>query len=209
MKKIEIIDVLKHRLAGGDCPQELKGKYHPEIISKHITMVLNYLIKDVLYKEILRDNNWGLLDSYVKSFENISILENENRNEKYSILPASVVSLPANRGVRLVCYMQTQSSPFFYRNNNTSNIYGGLDVEEVSQQVRYYVEGNKVYYSNHITATASKVLMKLIVTFDNLEDDDDIEIPSGYGKLLFELVMQSMLGMPLEKISNDNNANTI
>lgn len=207
MKKIEIIDLLKHRLANGDCPQELKGKYHPEIIGKHCVLALNYLIKEIAYKEAQRDNNFSMLDVYAKTFKNVEILKDTDRDEYYSLLPANVIPLPKNRGVRLISPMKNQKYSFVYRDNNTANIHGNLDVEDVLTRPRYYVEGDKIFYSKHLISDINKVLIKLIVDFDGLDDEDDVPIPSGYGKLIFDLVFQSMQGMGMEKVSNDNNAN--
>ena len=168
---------------------------------------MNYLIKELAYNDAEKYSDWGSLDSMAKAFEDIPVLLNEKRNEKYIDLPAKVMSLPANRGIRLVCPMQDQSYSFIYRANNTVNIYKQLDVDNYSDIPRYYVEGQRLYFDKHIPDYFDVLLLKLIVEFDDLEDNDEVEIPSRYGKLIFDLVMKSMLGMPFEKVSNDNNAN--
>jgi len=207
MTKEQWIDVLKDALANGDCPQELKGKYHPEIIGKHIGIAFDYLVAKVLYPEASKTNNWGALDAYAKAYENVAILENTARCERYSILPIQPISLPANRGVRTISPMRDQSYRFIYRDNNTSNIYEKLEVNDVITIPRYYVEGSNVFYSSHLPANLSKLLFKLIVPFDELDDEDNVNIPQGYGKLVFDLVYQSMGAKTLEKVSNDNNSN--
>lgn len=201
------VDALIDFFANGDCPQEMKGKYHPEIIAFHLGVALDYLITKVLYPEASKTNNWGMLDVYVKTYLNVPILDDTDRDERYSDLPIQPVNLPSNRGVRFISTNKDQSYRFIYRDNNTENIFGGLDVDEVITTPRYYVEGKKVFYSHHLPYDLKFVLMKLIPPFDALDDDDDVNIPQGYGKLVFDLVAQSLSGRKLEKVSNDNNSN--
>ena len=208
MTREELTEVIIDRLANGDCPQEIKGKYHPEIVDAHIGMALDYLISKVMYPEAERAGDWGMLDAYAKPFTNVEILYDAERNEKYSNLPVQPVSLPKNRGVRLISAMRDQKYRFIYRDNNSNNIFGNLDVEDVILEPRFYVEGGrKAFYDGHLPINMDKVLMKLIVPFDQLDYEDDVTIPQGYGKLLFDMVFQSLAGIGLEKVSNDNNAN--
>ena len=208
MTKEQLIDLIIDRLAGGDCPQELKGKYHPEIVSKHIGIAMNYLMQNIVYKEAER-YGMSVFDSYTKTYKNVEVLFDEDRNEKYSILPCSVIVLPDNRGVRMISAMHDQKNSFVYRSNNSLNIYGQLDVDLISKRARFYIESKSVFYDRHLSADITQVLMKLIPEFDSLDDDDEVGIPTAYGKLIFDLVIQSMLGKPLEKMSNDNNSNVI
>jgi len=201
------IDVVVDYFASGDCPQEMKGKYHPEIVAFHIGIAVDYLVTKVLYPEASRDNNWGMLDVYVKAYPNTEILYDAERDEHYSVMPVQPINLPANRGVRSISAMKDQKYRFIYRDNNTSNTIGGLDVDSVILTPRYYVEGIKLFYSDHILPNMSKVLLKLIPPFDSLDYEDNVDIPQGYGKLVFDLVAQSLSGKKLEKVSNDNNSN--
>lgn len=208
MTKENLIDLVQDYLAGGDMPQEIKGRFHDEIVAKHIALAMDYLVAKVLYPEAARNDNWGALDAYAKPFYNVPILYNEDRDEKYSIMPVQPISLPSNRGVRIVSSMKDQKNRFIYRDNNSNNIYGNLDVDSLDDTTRYYVENINLYYSEHINyKLMDKVLMKLIVPFDALDYEDDVNIPQGYGKLVLDLVLQSLLGKKLEKMSNDNNAN--
>lgn len=209
MTKRNLIDLLKHRLAGGDCPQELKGKYHPKILEKHIEIVLNYLVKTVTYKEAEREQDWGLLDSYTKTYPNVPILEDTQRMERYCELPVNVIDLPQNRGIRFISDQENQAIQYIYRDNNSVDIFSNLDIDRVSTKPRWYREKKKVYFSRHLSPNITGVLMKLIPNFSDLEDNDEAPIPSAYAKSIFDLVFQAMQGMPPEKMSNDNNSNTI
>lgn len=202
------IDALKDYFANGDCPQEMKGKYHPEILAFHLGVAIDYLVVKVLYPEASKFENWGMLDTYAKTYTNVEIKYDAERDEKYIDLPVQPINLPANRGVRIVSTMKDQKNyRFIYRDNNTSNVYGNTDVDEVITIPRYYVEGDKLFFSRHIPYDLKKLLVKLIVPFDALDYDDNVNVPQGFGKLAFDLVVQSLSGRKLEKVSNDNNAN--
>jgi hypothetical protein len=207
MTKRQLIDLLKHRLAGGDCPQEIKGKYHPRIIEKHIEIVQNYLMKTVAYREAEKENDWGLLDSYTKTFVPVDVEWNDTRKEFYSKLPVAVVDLPRNRGIRFISDQENQAVQYLYRDNNSVDIFSNLDIDRVSTKPRWYREKDLIYFSRQLMPTTTAVLMKVIPTFSSLDDNDEAPVPSAYAKSIFDLVFQSMMGMPPEKMSNDNNSN--
>jgi hypothetical protein len=209
MTKENLTDLLKDALANGDCPQELKGKYHPEILAKQLALAMDYLVAKVLYPEAKKNNNWGALDVYVKAYKDVAILYDEGRDEYYCIMPLQPINLPSNRGVRSVSPMKEQNYKFIYRDNNTSNTYGKLEVNSAIPTARYYVEGIRLYFSEHLNPFLTTLLLKLLVPFDKLDDEDDVNIPQGFGKLAFDLVYQQMSGKKFEKVSNDNNANTV
>ena len=77
----------------------------------------------------------------------------------------------------------------------------------ITGRPRFYVEGDKVYYSKHLSNDYTNVLMKVIPDFDSLDDDDEVNVPTSYGKVIFDIVVQSLQGKPFEKVSNDNNPN--
>jgi hypothetical protein len=201
------IDLVKDVLAGGSAPQELKGKNHPEILRKHLTIVHNYLVGKVAYPQALAMGDLGYLDSYAKTFLDVPILYDEERDEKYSELPSTYIPIPKNRGIRMIAPQHGQDKPFLYRDNNTKRIFSNLDVQDVYPEGRYYLERNKIYYSG-LPYEMDVVLMKLVIPFDAFDDNDEVVFPTGYGKIVTDMVIQSMLGKPLEKFINDNNSNT-
>lgn len=208
MTKVELVDLVKHKLAGGDCPQELKGVYHPEILSKHITLALNYLIGTVLYRDSIKQNDYGALDAYSKSFIITNVEMDEIRGEFFFDLPVAIVSLPMGRGIRLVSYLKEHKNPFLYRQSGNVRLFENLDTDKLFGDVKYYIEGSRIRLSDAFEIENGEILLKCVCQFDNLEDDDIVNIPQAYNKLVFDLVIQSMQGRRLEKMANDGNANT-
>jgi len=209
MKKIQLIKLVQHRLSGGNCPPALKGKYHPEIIAKHIQLAMNYLIKEITYLEAERNSDFTLLDDYIKTFTKIEVKEDSDREERFIDLPVRVVPLPKNRGIRFISDQKNQSVQYLYRENNSDDMYSDLDVDRISDRARYYKENDKIFFSRHLPSSIKHVLIKVIPDFESLDYEDELNVPSGFGKLIFDLVFQSMQGMPLTKKSNDGNPNTV
>jgi hypothetical protein len=203
MTKRQFIDLLKHKLAGGDCPQELKGKYHPEIISKHLSMAFNHAVNRK-YEQGVKKGNFDYLDAFTKTYSNIAIEEDETRDEKYSVIPKSYMTLPKNRGVRLVYPGSAVDRFFRYRANNRQTIMSMLDISQQAMHASFYVEGEKVWFWN--IGDYDSVTMKIVVSFDKLDDDDEVPIPMGYEKVIFDLVFQTMAELPPEKLTNDENS---
>ena len=85
MTKQEWVDLIKDRLAGGDAPQEIKGKYHPEIIAKHIGVAYKSIIYEA-YKEAKRLGEESNLQNYVKAYT-VSVAKDTTRDQYYSDLP--------------------------------------------------------------------------------------------------------------------------
>ena len=207
MKKIEFVDLIKHKLAGGDCPQELKGKYHPEIIARHLSMAFNHAVNrrfDADAKRGMFDN----LDAFTTTYSGIDVEYDKGRQEYYAIIPKSYMSLPKNRGVRLVYPDGSVENFFKYRENNRATIMSNLDVDKIAEYVAFYIENDRVYFAHLSPEYVEKVSIKLIPTFEALDDSEYVPIPAGYEKMLFDLVVESMMRQRPEKMSNDENSNT-
>ncbi len=198
MRKEQLIDLVSKRF-----PKE-----HPEVIAKHIHLAMNYLIKEVTYVEAERKGDFGLLDDYIVTYI-VKVQEDKDREERYCDLPVGVVPLPKNRGVRFVSDKKNQSVQYLYRDNNTADIYGDLDVDKVVSLPRWYKEGKRIYLSEHLSESIEKVLVKLIPDFESLPYDSEVSVPAGFGRIIFDLVSQSLQGRDFTKMSNDNNPNTI
>lgn len=202
MTKEQAVEITIDYLAGGSCPADLRGKYHPEIVSKYWEMVYGEILYQINANAIdYRD--FGQLDSYVKAYKNVAVLYDAERDEHYSLLPASVVQLPKNRGIRSISPMQDQKVKFWYSDNNTDDVYSELEVGKIINRVRYYVENNKVYYRNY-DHNFTGLLFKLIVPFSEFADEDNIAIPAQQNMQVFNMIVSLLRQAPPEKQSTNN-----
>lgn len=211
MRKNELIALIQHNLAGGDMVADLEARYHENIIAKYAEMAMSGILEQV-QKQTIHYKDWGQLDSYTKTFVAQPILLDSTRDEYYSVLPARVVNLYRNRGVRFVSYNKDQSTKFLYRDNNSTDVYSELEVSLVDNRPTFYVEKGKVFYdkiSDKEELIAAGALMKLIVPFGDLDDEDDVGIPAGQEPLLVEMILKLMKGMAPEDVLNDNNSKQV
>lgn len=206
MTKEQAVELTIDYLAGGACPSDLRGKYHPEIVSKYWEMCYGEILYQINANAIdYRD--FGQLDSYVKAYKDVPVLYDSSRDEHYSLLPASVVQFPKNRGIRSISPSQDQRAKFWYSDNNTDDVYSELEVGKIINRVRYYVENNKVYYRNY-DPNFTKLLFKLVVPFSEFSDTENIAIPAQQNAQVFNMIVNLLRQKPAEKNTNDNQTKT-
>ena len=195
MTKAQFIELVKRNLQGGDGTPELRGRYHQREIELYISMAFDASLNSRLnekqeYREDLGINNWKY-DALTKSFV-VPILEDTIRQRRYSELPEHILSITNNGGIRMICPIHEESTQFFPRALTDTFLMDGLDVGQLSGLIYYNLEKKRVYYSGDIDCTWENVLMKLAVKFEELEDDDDFDIPDGKDLEIFQAVIQLM-----------------
>ena len=206
MTKKNLIDLIIHKLSGGNTSPDIKSKYHPEIITKYIELAFNSLINTVQNQSI-RYKDLGQLDSYVKTYSSVTVSYDDTRKEYYSDLPVNIIGLYMNRGIRYICPIYDQSYHFIYRKNNSTDIYSELEVSKIDSRPRYYLEGTKVFYDKMTTEIVDNgVLMKLIVPISVLDEDDEIPIPAGQEQYVIDFIMKYLQQMFPEDVNNDTNS---
>jgi hypothetical protein len=209
MTKIELIELIQHRLAGGDLVPDQLGRFHEKVIEKYVSLAVASLMNQ-LEKNAIKHNDFGQLDDYTITRTEVPVLYDNARKEYYSILPVKVVKLYKNRGIRLVSPNHDQANRFDYMDNNESDVYSELEVEMIDGTPSWYPESNKVYFRN-ITQPVidSGVLMKLIPVLSELPDDQEISIPAGQETFVLDFIFKYMSNMPPEDVSNDNNSRQV
>jgi hypothetical protein len=132
-------------------------------------------------------------------------LEDTVRDRRYSELPAHILSVVNNGGIRMICPVKEEQTQFFPRALTDTFLMDGLDVGQLTGMIYFNLERKNVYYSGDMDCTWENVLMKLAIKFEEFEDDDDIDIPDGKDLEIFQTVVQLMNAKrPLDNV-NDNN----
>ena len=207
MTKRNWIDLIIDWLAGGDAPTDVKGRYHPEIIGKHVAIAYNTIIHDA-YNEALSANDMSQLDNFTKAYSSVPVVLDSARDRYYSNFPAGVAKLPKNSSIRHISPMKDEANAFAYIENTSISVFSELEVSQVDDIPAYFVEGDKVFYHwrNEMVET---VLMKLVVPFDEFSDTDEVSIPAGKDQMVFGMIAELLRGKPPEDVINDNNAKQI
>ena len=207
MTKQNFIDLAKKFLNGGGAsPPELRMINDDRVIAKYISMAFEaYFNQSTTIKDELADemgqSNWRY-DTFTKRFYR-PILKDSISDGYYSTLPAEIMSVNNNQGIRLISPAKEESTAFLPRRQLSTFLMDGLDVNTMCL-IYYTLEGRNVYYSGQIDCNWENVLMKLAVNFEELEDTDPINIPDGVGPQIFQTMLGFMTGKLPSDIIDDN-----
>lgn len=179
--KVMMLDKCKMRLAGGNMTADQMSRYNTPLVES--TLAEGY---DTLLAEMFSRSRSGLMgldeflpDSYTKTFTSqtnppVVVQFHPHRNEWYADLPKPILSLPYNEGIRLIAPISDQSSAFTIVALGSVPVFSELDVNLLSDTAEAYQEGNRVYFRFPIT-NFTDLIMKLVVSFDDLDDEDFVD----------------------------------
>lgn len=145
-------------------------------------------------------NKDGILDGeFVTQYINVPILCDNNTNQKYSILPARLISFNSYDGIRLVSPMLNQREPFIKISNSSLPLFSGLEAGGLGGNTGYYIErvkdGNslsaRIYYIN-IPHDYTKVLIKMIASTYDFNEDEQLPIPAEFEDVVFRTAFDLM-----------------
>lgn len=163
---------------------------HPRVLEAEIAKAFSTALKEYYLSDInLMDGNLDafskkfLLDAEEEEYVDTTYTgkkKNVKTGRKVVALPATPVALKKNLGLRNV--KAAYGSHQFVRSSETEiDSIRSLDVYCCANKVFYYTEGNKLYMESGISEfnLITKVHVRMIVHFDDLEDTDEVEFPLG------------------------------
>lgn len=168
--------------SGGD--PAAGSKYHPKNIIAIADIVRNTLI-ETEYKQ-----TGTISDVLVKGFENVKVLENDGRKEKFSELPSTIAAIIDGLALRQVSPMEDQVEVFAIEGNGSRAVFSGLD-GQITERATAYLEGNKIFYEN-IKPSVKLVLIKMIPSISTLGKNEPISIPGNKEKLFLDLINEML-----------------
>ena len=205
MRKITLIELVVDYLSGGDAPDDVKGRYHPEVISNLLALAYNSVVMQT-YLEGKQHSDYSVLDAWAKN-HTINIVDN------VVALPYPPVQLPNGMGILQVACGNDLTNVFAYRETNSNAVFNALDVGSVSTKPTFYLEQNAGSGNNsHVLQVAlvpdgvNSVKVKMIVPFDQVDDYATISIPAGKEEMLIQAVVSLLREKPAEDTVNDNKA---
>lgn len=205
MRKITLIELAQDYLAGGDAPDDVKGRYHPEVIANLLALAYNSVVM-ATYLEAKAYSDYSVLDAWALN-HTINITDDEVP------LPYPPVQLPNGMGIIQVACGNDLTNVFAYRETNANAVFNALDVGSVSTKPTFYLEVNSGTGNNsHVLKVAqvpdgvSSVKVKMIVPFDQVDDFETISIPAGKEEMLLQAVVTLLREKPAEDTINDNKA---
>jgi len=201
MIKEKLIELVQLNLAGGDTSEETGSKYDIREIELYVGMVYDDLIMQA-YIEGRKTGDFSFLDDYAAPFK-VSVLNDEDRDERYIVLPVNPVTLPDQASIRLISPYKNQNFSFNPMESNSSGVWDELDVDIVDTRPSYYVEGLNVYFDDRLAA--DELMVKLVQPFSNIPDSSEVYVPGGKNTIIFDKVKEMLASknqFPRQDIDN-------
>lgn len=201
MKKQNIIDAVSYFFAS-DVAGDQKGIYHPEIIKVHLNNVFNQVVYNT-WLNGKKFSDFSQLDAWSKTYE--CDVEDQSGTKAHVLLPFAPMQLPDNMGIRQVCDHVDNSIVFAYLESTSNFVFAALEVETMDTTPTFKLEQN-IYNigageASHILKLEKMPLepnlitsidVMMIVPLEELDDFDNIVIPSGMEDSLIRQVIDLM-----------------
>lgn len=209
MRKIELIELVADYLNGGDGPDDMKGRFHDQVIKKHVEAAFN----GVVFKTFMEGKqyaDYSVLDAWARNY---TITINDIVSAKGNVrLPYPPMQLPDNKGILQVANSLDLTEVFAYRETNANAVFAALESNLVSTRGTFYLEQNTtgqgtethVLQLEKIPAACTSVTVKLIVPLEFVDDFDQVMIPAGKEDMILAQTIDLLRTKPPEDVINDN-----
>jgi hypothetical protein len=189
MTKQELIELIQERLASGDVPNDIMGRYKYNAIAGMLAVV---------YQEAATADI-NVLSTMVIPY---SVDVNCESGKYFSNLPVTPAYGPMS-----VKYAQTECGVMMYsRQSDDQNVF--LNKIKHMAGVEFYVRGSKVLWTKKPKTDIVDVY--LIPEFIQMDDDQEVVIPSAISAILTRVIelIRSTDTRPEENINNTSEDNT-
>lgn len=141
------------------------------------------------YAYVVRTNWWtnrneGEIDSingnFIYAFKDNDIVLDSDVNLYYSVIPSTFLgNIPHEIGIPHVSYMQSVNKPFIRLTNGMPALFQGLQSSNFDGYDTFFVENNRIYLPTIDISVAckAKLLIKLVVALEGLDEQTEISIP--------------------------------
>lgn len=222
MKKINLVELVSDFLAS-EMPEDMVSQYHPEIIKKHLEIAYNQAVY-ITWLNGKKFSDYSQLDAWTRTYSlalynGASIGGFVRGNLR---LPYPPMQLPNNMGIRQVASAVNETIAFAYLESGAIPIFSELEVYTTDTTPYFRLEQNDtgagvethILKCDHIPISLYNVPpaltyfnVKMIVPLDQIDDYDDVAMPSGQEDLLVKQVIELLRAKQPEDTVNDMNAN--
>lgn len=213
MIKSKLVESVRQLVLRQQPTQDSLKQVHPAVIEAELSKAYNTVVKQFYGKDInLMDAE---LDFYCKSYDlpvsqesytetnMVNVSNTIYTGRRYVTLTARPIELKRNLGFRSV--KPKNGSVSFIRSSETEiESIRDLDVFCCMNKVFYYLNGNKLMFETAIKEfdIIPVVTVKMLVSFDDFADTDNIEFPVGE-EMAMELILRTMGFRPTDNTNDD------
>ncbi len=134
-----------------------------------------------------------------------AVTSESGNNRSYITLPAIPLTLPMDMGIWSIAASNAALTPYIPIPAQDIIVFQGTNVSALEQQIGYYVQGKKVYFTKDITLSANgsitSVIVNLLVSdFNQIGDNDLLPISPEVESLVIEDVLNAISGGKVAQI---------
>ena len=161
-------------------------------IEAYLPAVVNYALTKGFYTQKNQEQNGDIPTSFYHTFTGLAISRDADRkNRQYFDMPATVVAMPSNRGLRAIFdNCENRYTPL--SDNQLSNIDYWINI--LKSEKFYNLDEKKVYLFN-APKIAKTMKLTMIISADELGDDDELSIPAGLEAEAMDMCFEFVTGI--------------
>jgi hypothetical protein len=133
-----------------------------------------------------------------------NVLKDENTDEYYINTPSSAVSLPFGIDIRRV--WSKKGKGYIEVPGGFNDLYAGMEASMLGGNIGFYrLGGNLVFVNMNNANKPNEVSVTMLLPFGNLDEDDEINIPSDMVDEVIEIVFSKFaktLQIPIDEVND-------
>lgn len=194
LTKGKLADQVMRYIARYDRPRE--ERLDERDVLMRIDQETNYLAKQNML-ENMESQGLSVDPQFLTTFKNIEVKHDSDYNLDYIDLPARYVALSSNRGVDLICPMQSRQHPFIPLDKGHIGLYENNLAGPIQGRTGFWIESGKAYFNKDVKGVWNKLLVRLVLAdASSITDDAPYPIPAELEAQIVEKVAVFFLKNP-------------
>jgi hypothetical protein len=166
---------------------------------REIALLVNQSINKILKLQVAESFKAGLVDvpkcnlleyTCAVSVDSVS-------SRAYITLPAIPLTLPFDMGVWSIAASAAPLNPYIPIPAQDALVFQGANISALEQQVGYYIQGKRIYFTKNITLAANGLITSvkvnlLVADFTQLTDTDLLPISPEVETMVIEDVLNTL-----------------
>jgi hypothetical protein len=150
------------------------------IDEREIKLLVNQSINKVLKLQVSESFKAGMIDVPKCNIVEYScaVTSQPANTRAFITLPVIPINLPMDMGIWTISASNAAMTPYIPIPSQDVIVFQGTNLSALEQQVGYYMQGKKVYFTKDITTVAngsiSSVLVNLLVSDFSTQGDNDL-----------------------------------
>ncbi len=187
MTKSQLIGQALLRVEGGILSPDAVSKWGE--MSTYLAMSVNYVMTGQYWAENKAEGGHNINPLLYTVFEDLSIQTDTPTGRKYFLLPKKLITLPKTRALEVNTMCGKKCYPLTQGDDALEQYYGKL-----KKSISYYPEGQTKVWLYNVPALVSKVRTKQWVHVGDLDDSDEVILPSDGDTKVVAMMVEFFTG---------------